>query len=111
MLLRAGIVVIGIMFMMAGSAIHCYSEDSSEVNGTITVQGNVTAIDWVGSVLTVNDIIFSIPSNVKVVKGTENIGFPDIDVGDSVAVTYSKEKDGSLKAVRIVVTYSGELPI
>lgn len=110
MLLRASVVVIGVMLMMAGVAMHCYSEDSPEASVTMTVQGSVTAMDWVGSVLAVNDIEFSVPSDVKVVKGSDKIGFSDINVGDSVAVTYSKEKDGSLKAVRIVVAYSGDLP-
>jgi hypothetical protein len=110
MLLRAGIIVIGIMLMAAGAAVHCYSEDSSEANMAITMQGNVTAIDWVGSVLEVNDIEFSVPSNVKVKKGIGTIGFPDINVGDSVTVTYSKEKDGTLKASRVIVAYSGDVP-
>jgi hypothetical protein len=111
MLIRAGIIVIGIILIMAGAAAHCYSEDSSEANETMAMQGNVTAIDWVGSVLTISDTEFSVPSNVKVIKGTEKIGFSDINVGDSVTVTYSRGKDGSLKAIRIVVAYSGEFPI
>ena len=107
--MRAGIIIIGIMLMIAGAAINCYSEDSSEVNETLTVQGNVTAIDWVGSVLTVNDMVFSIPSNMEIVKGADTISFSDVNVGDSVTIAYVKEKDGSLKAARIVVAYSGEL--
>lgn len=111
MALRASIVVVGIMLIIAGAAIHCYSEDSSEENRTITMQGNVTVIDWVGSVLTVNDTEFSIPSNAEVKKGIDKIDFSDINVGDSVRVTYSKEKDGTLKVSRVVVAYSGDLPV
>lgn len=110
MLLRAGIIGIGIMFMTAGAAIYCYSEDSPETNITLTMQGKVTSIDWVGSLLVVDDIEFSIPANAEVRKGTDVIGFPDINVGDNVTVTYSNEKDGTLKASRIVVAYSGEFP-
>jgi hypothetical protein len=99
------------MLMAAGAPAHCYSGDSSETSGTRTMQGNVTAIDWVGSVLNVNDTEFSIPSNVKVKKGIMNAGFSDINVGDSVKVTYSKEKDGTLKASGIIIDYSGDFPV
>lgn len=111
MLLRAGVVVIGLMVMMTGADIDCYSEDGSEVIGPMTMQGNVTAIDWVGSVLTVNDTEFSVPSNMEVRKGAEKTTFSDIDIGDSVTVTYIKDKDGSLKATKVVIAYSGEMPI
>jgi len=90
---------------MSGAATHCYSENNFKA------QGNVTAIDWVGSVVTVEDTEFFIPSNVEVIKGSDKVGFSDIDVGDSVTVTYSKEKDGLLKAIRIVIAYSGDFPI
>jgi len=111
MSIRAVIIVTGIMFMMAGVTNHCYSEDSSEINETVTAGGTVTSVDWVGSVLAVNDVEFSVPSNVEVRKGNDKTGFADINVGDDVTVTYTKERDGSLKAVRIVVAYSGEIPV
>ena len=110
MLIRAGMIVIGLMLITAGTAAHCYPEDGSEENRVTAVQGNVTAINWVGSVITINDIELSVPSNVEVRKGTEKTGFSDINVGDSATAVYSKEKDGSLKAIRIVVAYSGEFP-
>ncbi|MDD5173295.1 MAG: hypothetical protein PHV48_00490 [Candidatus Omnitrophica bacterium] len=109
--LRTGIVIIAVMLMMAGTAMHSYSEDSSGENRTMTMQGNVTAIDWVGSVLTVNDMVFFVPSNVKVVKGTDRINFSAINTGDSVKVTYSREKDGSLRVSDIIVAYSGSFPV
>jgi hypothetical protein len=99
------------MLMIAGTNIYCYSEDSSDVSPAMTVQGNVSAIDWVGSVFTVNDMEFSVPSNVEVRKGTDKISFSGINVNDSVTVIYSKDKDGSLKASKIVIAYSGDLPV
>ena len=111
MLSRASIIVIGIMLMITGTAMHCYSEDSSEANRTKTAQGDVTDIDWVGSILTVDDTAFSVASDAKVIKGSDEISFSEINVGDRVKVAYIREKDGSLKAVRIVVVYSGDFPI
>ena len=110
-MLRVSMIAIGIMLMMAGMAIRCYSEDSSEINRTVTIQGAVIAIDWVGAVFTVNDVVFSIPSSAEVVKGTERVSFSDIDVGDNVTVTYNKENDGSLRVSRVAIAYSGEFPI
>lgn len=111
MLLRGSIIVVGIMLMMAVATTHCYSGDGSETNGTITIQGNVAAIDWIGSVLAINDAEFFIPPSVEIRKGTERVAFSDINVGDSVVITYSKEKDGSLKAIRKIISYSGEFSI
>jgi hypothetical protein len=107
---RACIIIIGVMLISAGTVSRCYSQDGAEENAAMAMQGNVTAIDWVGSVITINDIEFFVPSDVVVRKGTDPAGFSDINVGDSATVTYSKEKDGSLKAVRVVVAYSGEMP-
>ena len=104
-MLKISVIVICIMLMLTGAAVNCYSQ------GTGTIQGNVTAMDWVGSVLTVDETVFFVASNVEVIKGSDNISFSDVDIGDSVVVTYSQERDGSLKAVRIVVVYSGDFPI
>lgn len=96
--------------MIAGTAVQSYSEDSLEAGRAMIMQGEVTAMDWVGSVLMVDEIEFSIPSDVKVVKGTDEVSFSDVELGDNVTVTYVREKDGSLRAVRIAVIYTGDFP-
>jgi len=111
MSLRICTIVIAMVMIIAGLGVNCYSEDVSNVNRTMTMQGNVTAVDWVGSTIVVNDMEFTVPSNVDVRKGIDKVSFQDIDVGDSVTVTYGNEEDGSFKVIRIIVAYSGELPV
>ena len=98
------------MVMISGPAVYCHADDGSGADPIMTMQGGVTAIDWAGAVITVNDTTFSFPSNAIVVKGTDIIKFSDIDVGDSVTVSYSRDTYGALRATMIAVGYSEELP-
>ena len=106
-LLRVGIIVFSIVLVIASMTILCYSEDNT---GAMTMQGKVTSMDWVGSVLVVSNTTFYVPSNVEVVKGSSKISFSEVNVADNVTVTYRKSKNGSLKVIKIVVAYSGDSP-
>jgi len=110
MVSRIILFAIGVAIVVTGLAGYCYSEDVEDTGKIKTAQGKVTAMDWVGSVITVEGVEFFVPSDVAVKKGLENMSFSAVNVGDNVSITYSKKQDGSLKAVKINVSYSGEMP-
>jgi hypothetical protein len=106
---KIGIIIASLVIAAALAGINCRAEES-EGQGVETAQGSVTAIDWVGSVITVEDTRFQVPSGIKVYKGDDQLGFSDVNKGDQVTVMYKKESPGILKAISITVEYSGDLP-
>jgi hypothetical protein len=90
-----------------------YSQDDikSREAGVMRLIGRVMSIDWVGSKLTVNDTVFTVPNGVKVTKGASDIGFSDVNVKDPVVVYYRRDVSGELRVISITVDYGGDFPV
>jgi len=92
-----------------GNASH---EGKREYVAVKTIEGTVTSIDAVGSVLTLrpfeaqgpnsDQLTFQISPKTKVCKGNDTISSSDIEIGDVVTVRYADDPAG-LKADTITV--------
>ena len=87
------------------------AEEAIAPEDTMTMRGIVGSMDWVGSLLVVDAVQFSVTDNTQVYKGNGKIWFSEINVGDPVLIDYYKDDKGVLRAVRITVEYSGNLPV
>ena len=87
------------------------AEETVTSEDTMTMRGIVGSVDWVGSLLVVDAVQFLVTDKTKAYKGNSKIWFSEINVGDPVVVDYYKDDKGVLKAVRITVEYSGNLPV
>ena len=88
-------------FILWGAGLSYCEGDNRELK---TFHGNVTEIDWVGSLLTVegvDEITFFVPSDVKIKKGAEDTSLSDIELNDSVLIKYYDDPSGTPKAIRI----------
>jgi len=72
------------------------------------LEGTITSVDWVGSVMSVNNIRINVPSDIKIYKGNELIPLEDLKTGDSVTVTYYDDPPGVHNAASVTVQYSGD---
>lgn len=89
-----------------------YSQNYSQEETLKTVQGDVSEIDWVGSTMAVRyvdgenaypqEIDFIVAQEVKIRRGSEEIGLADLEIGDRVSVEYSDASPPPYKAVSIV---------
>lgn len=104
--------IVAIMMLIAARTVTGYSQEESEVRDNEIFAGTVTSMDWVGSVLAVNDTAFSVSGDTKFFKGVEKIDFTDINVKDQVTVIYRKDpSSGAPQAIRVTVSYSGDFPV
>ena len=85
-----------------------FAQDSSEGNAMKVIDGTITSVDWVGSVMVVNGIRMTVSSDVKIYKGSDLIALEDLKPGDGIAVTYYDDPPGTHNAVSITVQYSGD---
>lgn len=89
-------------FMVAGMS---FSQPEDFVPQTQSMQGTVTEVDSVGSLLVVSDGIqqvrFSVDQAAKIQSGTEDVMLDELEISDNVTVEYYKSADGVLKAVSI----------
>ncbi|MFH0771520.1 MAG: hypothetical protein V1933_02750 [Candidatus Omnitrophota bacterium] len=79
-----------------------YSE-SQQVEEFSGYAGTVTAVDWVASIVVINDVSFKVDSNVVITKGMDTIGFSNINIGDQVDVRYHKDLSDALVVVNMIV--------
>ena len=86
----------------------CYSQESGERK---TTEGVVSSVDWVGSVIMVNDMSISIPPGMSIRKGDDTIGLDDVNIGDPVVVTYYTDPSGTNRAENVVVQYNGDFAV
>lgn len=107
-----GITTLSVVIMFVALAV-CFSlaEETVAPKDTMTMRGIVGSVDWVGSLLVVDAVQFSVTDKTQAYKGNSKIWVSEINVGDPVVVNYYKDDNGTLKAVRITVEYSGNLPI
>ncbi len=88
-----------------------YAQDSSASRQTQVLEGNISSVDWVGALITVNNAIIYVPLETIIYKGDTPIGLDDINMGDAVTVTYYDDPPGIHKAVSIVVQYNGDFAV
>ncbi len=94
---------------------HC--QDAVAVNRMESIEGEVSDIDDINQTIVVkwqtsepdiayNETTFLVDSSAKIIKGTDEIGFMDINQFDRVTVTYSTNSDLTRKVIRIDVAES-----
>lgn len=109
-MLKIYIVDIALIFAVILAPAGCYA-DKSDDQSVKTMSGTVTSSDWVGSVMVVDNIKFSVPSNIPVRKGNDDISVSEINNGDGVIVRYKVLPSGILEAISITVEYYGDFPV
>ncbi|MDD5432379.1 MAG: hypothetical protein PHO70_05270 [Candidatus Omnitrophica bacterium] len=71
-----------------------------------TYSGQVTNVDWTGSLISVrssDEKTFQVPSDVKIREQTEYISLSDIEIDDNVEISYYENSSGEAVAVSIVL--------
>lgn len=86
-------------------------QDSEGAGVIKVIEGTIVSIDWVGSVIVINDVRISVTSDTKIYKGEDAVSFSEIHDGDSARVRYYTDASGNLKAEIINVEYSGDFAV
>jgi len=100
--------IVAVMMVLAAQA--CF-QDGPKVYAAESAEGTVSSVDWVGSVIVVDDVRYAVPQDAAIYKGEDAIGLSDINVGDRVTVSYYDDPAGVRKAALITVEYSGDFPV
>jgi len=100
-----------IIFVIAGMIMLIAATSCCEDRQIKTLRGEVSSVDWVGGILVVKwleeefdayqETTFMVPDNFKITQRTETIGLADLEIGDSLIVTYYESADGSTELVSI----------
>ena len=91
-----------------------FCQQQDENKGISSVVGQVVDVDWVASKLTVkyfsnrpghsyDELNFVITNGTTIIKGTEIVGFSDVNQSDQVVVEYYPGSLAGLQAVKITV--------
>jgi hypothetical protein len=107
-LIRIQVVIFAFLLFII-SATPCYCQDIEEKGRAEEIDGVVNAVDWVGSILVVNDVHLTVPSEAKMYKSNDEIELSDIEVGDQVEVTYRSKPTGENMVESITVQYNGDV--
>ncbi len=110
MLRRATVVfIITVMIALIAAPSCCEAEASDRQIKTL--RGDVSSVDWVGGILVVKwleeefdayqETTFMVPDDFKITQGTYTIGLADLEIGDSLIVTYYESADGSTELISI----------
>ena len=84
-----------------------YCQGNLGNNQTITVYGTVTQTDFVSNTITIltadqQQMVFSVPGNAIITRGTNDIGLMDIKAGHPVTVQYTILSPGKDIVVSVV---------
>jgi hypothetical protein len=84
-----------------------YCQGNLGNNQTITVSGTVTQTDFVSNTITIltadqQQMVFSVPGNAIITRGTNDIGLMDIKAGHPVTVQYTILSPGKDIVVSVV---------
>jgi hypothetical protein len=96
------------LILLVAASFACYAQDNSEPSELNSVEGQITSVDWVGSVISVNGITISVPATATIYKGEDVIGLDEVNAADPAVVTYYDDPPGQHKAVNITIQYSGD---
>lgn len=92
-----------VIFLIAPAVSFCQQDQDNLL--TQSIQGFVTQVDSVGSLLVISDgsqeLRFNVDRATKIQRGIEDIMLDEIESNDPVVVEYYKSADGNLKAVAI----------
>ena len=107
------ILFIGLIGLISvGLCVTAFSQVNSGKHVMKSIEGEVVAIDWVGSTLTVrwmqsdtsfDETTFFVPDSAKITKGAETISFADIEQSDKVVIEYYDASPGPLTVVSLIV--------
>jgi len=88
------------------------AEDDSAQRNVRRIEGMVTSVDWLASILVVDGRRFSVPQGTEIYKGNSAAYLSDIYVGDTVKIVYDNS-DPSLpaRAITITIAYAGDFPV
>ena len=89
-------------------SIPSFAQDASDGNTMKVIEGTISSVDWVGSVIVINDFRLIVASDVKIYKGNDLIDLGELNTGDAVTATYYDDPPGKHNAVSITVQYSGD---
>ena len=88
-------------------------DEDAKKRVTKTAEGQIAAIDWVGCVIVVrwlpayrdkyDEISLFVPEGAVITKGTDTIGFADLNESDKVLVTYYDASPGPLTVISIMI--------
>ncbi|MBM3245087.1 MAG: hypothetical protein FJZ15_04760 [Candidatus Omnitrophica bacterium] len=71
-----------------------------------TIHANATSVDWVSSTLLVDyggdQLLFSVSSDTRIMRGQEQIGLSDIDIADPLVIKYYDSESEPYQAISIV---------
>ena len=107
----AGKIAFILITLLICAALPAYCQNNPGNHEMQTLQGNVTSLDWVGSLIAVNGIAFSVPTDANIYKGNDQIDLIEINENDQVTVTYYDDPPGVHNAATIVVQYTGDWDI
>ena len=115
-MIRKGMIALALL-MGAALSTQGFCQEQAVKQGQTPIQkvkiatGTVEDIDWVAGQFMVRttdttapeELTFMVPGDTPITKGTETIGFADINLSNTVTVEYVQDPDLNLKALRIMV--------
>ena len=83
-------------------------------NTVYVVQGEITSLNWVKGVIVVkwlqtyptianDEMTIQVPRDISIMKGTDTVGFDDVNQFDRVSVQYKRQQIGLPKATMITI--------
>ncbi len=95
------------LLMSALMVTAAYCQEKPQSKKTNTVSGTVTQTEFVGNTITIltadqQQMVFSVPGNAIITRGTNDIGLMDIKAGHPVTIQYEVSSPGKDIAVSIV---------
>jgi len=85
-----------------------FAQNVPENTPILVAVGTVDQVDSVGSTLVImvvdQEMLFVVPDDVKIRRGSDEIFLDDIEQGDNITVEYYRTSDGQLKATSITDT-------
>lgn len=112
-MLRRNVIILAAVFSIGIAApCHCQEDQQQEQARQIaTVTGNIAELDWAGSKMTIKgfnpadntnrEVVISVPDDAVMNKGTEGIGFAELEIGDEVTVKYYEDPQGNATLVSL----------
>ena len=105
--MRRILVLGGVVWLGLAVVVSCYSQNAASERALSKVSGRVVAMDWVASKLVIDtggdELTLVVPGGLEIIKGTEKIGFADLNFNDEVVVEYYNNSFAGLRAVKIIV--------
>lgn len=103
--------------MIGSFCVHAYCQEIIETNVAKKIEGEITSIDDIKQAIVVkwlssepeianHETTFLVDSSAKIIKGTDQIGFMDLNQFDHVTIIYTVSSDLTRKVIKIDVAES-----